>query len=161
MARTCKGLLILVFCFFLAYAPASAQKKGKDIFQTVKAYAICKQWTKALETTGLAKVYAGMGKVTMFVPTDDAFAKMPKDEVDALFGKEKAKLFKMVSYHVIEDQDLKAEDLLKKGKVTNSAATPLAFKKDKDENLLVDQASITGPDVPASNGIVHLIDTLL
>ena len=160
MSRTLRCAVLLLFCFMLSPAPTPAQKPAKDLFATVKQYAICKQWTKAIEASGLTKVYQGKDAVTMFAPTDDAFAKLKKEDLDALF-KEKSKLIKLVTYHTIEGDKLKVEDLLKKAKVPNSLGKNFTFKKDADDNMTVEGVLMTSPDVPATNGMLHLIDTLL
>lgn len=160
MFRILRCALLLVLCFILSPASAPAQKPAKDLFTTVKQYAICKQWTKAIQDSGLMKVYQGKDPITMFAPTDDAFAKLKKEDLDALF-KEKSKLIKLVTYHTIEGDKLKAEDLLKKAKLPNSLGKSFTFKKDADDNMTVEGVLITSPDVPATNGMLHLIDTLL
>jgi len=163
MVRTCWGVVLAGCCLGLALTPApvTAQKGAKDVFSTVKGYAaICKTFSKAMETTGVSKLYqVSKDPITLFVPTDDAFGKLPQEELDALF-KNKPKLIKLVTYHSIEGQTLKTEDLLKKGTFPNTLTSPFAFKKD-DDGVRVDGALITNPDVPATNGMVHLIDTLL
>ena len=160
MTRIIGAVVLVALCIGLSPAPAPAQKAPKDLFTTVKQYAICKQWTKAIQDSGLMKVYQGKDPITMFAPTDDAFAKLKKEELDGLF-KEKAKLIKLVTYHTIEGDKLKADDLLAKATLPNSLGKKFAFKKDGDGNLTVEGVLITSPDVPATNGMLHLIDTLL
>lgn len=164
MVRTCWGVALMggMLALVLAPAPATAQKGAKDVYTTVKGYAaVCKTFSKAMETAGVARLYqASKDPITLFAPTDDAFDKLKKEEVEALF-KDKPKLIKLVTYHSIEGQTLKTEDLLKKGTFPNTLTKPFGFKKDDEGNVRVDGALITGADVVATNGMVHLIDTLL
>src|SRR5262249_1491528 len=132
MARTCWGVVLAacVVCLALAPTPATAQKT-KDVYLTVKGYAaVCKTFAKALETSQIHVLYQRSKEpITLFAPTDDAFGKMKKEDLDEIFAN-KPKLVKLIVFHSIEGHELKTEDLLAKGTFPNSINRPFTFKKD-------------------------------
>jgi uncharacterized surface protein with fasciclin (FAS1) repeats len=155
-------LLACCLCFLSSPGSAPAQKGARDIFTTLKLNGVVfKSWTKAIEFSGLTKIYQGKEPmVTMFAPNEDAFAKLKKDELDELW-KDKVKLIKLVTYHTIEGERLELEQLTKKGKLQNSLLAPLTLKKEEDGNIKINGALVVTPDVPATNGIIHGLDGFL
>jgi uncharacterized surface protein with fasciclin (FAS1) repeats len=154
--RTFSLTVAAVGCALLmASAPASAQQK--DIVDTAAAAGNFKSLAAALEAAGLVQTLRGPGPFTVFAPTDEAFAKIPKADLDALL-KDKAKLVAVLSYHVFagnaNSSDLKQlKDL--------STVQGGRLKIDATKALKVDNATVVKADVPASNGIIHVIDTVL
>ncbi len=139
----------------LAAAPAAAQPK--DIVDTAVAAGSFKTLVSAVQAAGLVEVLKGAGPYTVFAPTDEAFAKIPKTDLDALI-KDKAKLQSVLKYHVlaanVNSSDLKAmKDF---GTVQGGRIT-----LDATKGLKVNDATVIKADVPASNGIIHVIDTVL
>jgi uncharacterized surface protein with fasciclin (FAS1) repeats len=139
----------------LAVAPASAQ--SKDIVDTAVAAGSFKTLVSAVQAAGLVEVLKGAGPYTVFAPTDEAFAKIPKADLDALI-KDKAKLQSVLKYHVlaanVNSADLKAmKDF---GTVQGGR-----IKLDATKGLKINDATVIKADVPASNGIIHVIDTVL
>ena len=135
--------------------PAAAQTK--DVVDTAVAAGTFKTLATALQAAGLVEILKGPGPFTVFAPTDDAFAKVPKADLDALL-KDKPKLIAVLSYHVFagnaNSADLKAlKDL--------STVQGGRIKIDASKGLKVDNATVIKPDVPASNGIIHVIDAVL
>jgi uncharacterized surface protein with fasciclin (FAS1) repeats len=168
MLRSGCGVVLMVACLSLALAPAPApaQKGAKDIVTTLKTIAVFKSWARVIETAGMQALYGTakpkVKEATMFAPNEDAFAKLKDEDKAAYFDpKNKAKLIKLVTHHVIEGYKLDMESLGKKDKVVNSLFKELVVKKDDDGNFKVDGALVVTPDVPATNGVIHGIDTLL
>jgi uncharacterized surface protein with fasciclin (FAS1) repeats len=100
----------------------------------------------------------GDGPFTVFAPTDDAFAKLPEGTVEALL-KDKETLKKILLYHVV------AGEVTSKEVVNLTKAETLAGKniniKVKDGSVMINDATVTGADIMASNGVIHVIDTVL
>jgi uncharacterized surface protein with fasciclin (FAS1) repeats len=137
--------------------PSFAAGPPKDIIDTAVAAGSFKTLATALEAAGLIQTMKGPGPFTVFAPTDAAFAKIPKADLDALL-KDKAKLVAVLTYHVFagnaNSTDLR---MLKDLSTVNGAR----LKIDATKGLKVDAALVVTPDVPASNGIIHIIDTVL
>ena len=97
------------------------------------------------------------GPFTVFAPTDEAFARIPKADLDALL-KDKAKLTKVLTYHVVAGKVTAAEVVkLKEAKTVEGRAV----KIDASNGVKVDGATVIKADVMASNGVIHVIDSVL
>ena len=129
----------------------------KDIIETAAAAGTFKTLAIALEAAGLVQTLKGPGPFTVFAPTDAAFAKLAKADLDALL-KDKAKLTAVLAYHVFAGNSNSADLRQLKDLSTVNGAR---MKIDITKGLRVDAATVTAPDVPASNGIIHVIDTVL
>ncbi len=118
-----------------------------------------KTLTAALKAADLVEVLQGDGPFTVFAPTDAAFAKLPKGTVEMLLKPEnKAELVRILTYHVVSGKVLSTS--LKSGKVETiegSSINVMVGKKD----VMLNKSKVTGVDVPASNGVIHVIDTVL
>jgi uncharacterized surface protein with fasciclin (FAS1) repeats len=140
----------------LAATPALAGDP-KDIVDTAVAAGSFKTLAKALTAAGLVDTLKGPGPFTVFAPTDDAFAKLPPGTLDALL-KDKAKLSAVLTYHVVP------------GKVTSSQVVKLTSAKtvqgqsltiSSEKGVKVDGANVTKADIPAKNGVIHVIDSVV
>jgi uncharacterized surface protein with fasciclin (FAS1) repeats len=102
----------------------------------------------------------GPGPFTVFAPTDAAFAKLPAGTVDTLLKPEsKAKLTAILTYHVVAGKVIAADVVkLKQAKTVNGAM--VAVKVDGG-NVMINNAKVTTADIEASNGVIHVIDTVL
>ncbi len=110
----------------------------------------------AIKAAGLVDTLKGKGPFTVFAPTDDAFAKVPKADLDALL-KDKEKLKSVLTYHVVPAKVL-AKDV-KAGDVPTVNGKPL--KVTTNYGVKVNNAKVIATDVEASNGVIHAIDTVL
>ncbi|MGA9382562.1 MAG: fasciclin domain-containing protein [Phormidium sp.] len=121
-----------------------------DNFSTLKA---------ALEAAGLTETLAGKGPFTVFAPTNAAFEALGKEKVQALLQPEnKDKLIKVLTYHVVPGQVMSTD--LKSGTAkTVEGGTVMVMVK--DGKVKVNNAQVTQADVKASNGVIHVIDTVL
>ena len=147
--------LAAIFVVLIAATPVAAQPK--DIVDTAVAAGTFKSLAAALQAAGLVQTLKGPGPFTVFAPTDEAFAKIPKTDLDALL-KDKAKLISVLTYHVFAGNASSA-DL--KGLKDLSTVQGGRIKIDASKGLKVDAATVVKADVPASNGVIHIIDTVL
>ncbi len=138
----------------LTLAAVSAQ--AKDIVDTAVAAGSFKTLVTALQAAGLVDTLKGKGPFTVFAPTDDAFAKIPKADLDALL-KDKAKLTAVLTYHVVPGKVLSKD--IKPGKVKTVQGSELTIAT--AGGVTVDGAKVTSADVMADNGVIHVIDTVL
>ena len=142
----------------VAIAPLGAQ--GKDIVDTAVAAGQFKTLAAALTAAGLTATLKGPGPFTVFAPTDEAFAKLPKGTVEDLLKPEnKAKLTAILTYHVVPGKVMAADAAgVPSAKTVQGGALTIASKGGM---VMVDSARVTKADVGASNGVIHVIDTVL
>jgi uncharacterized surface protein with fasciclin (FAS1) repeats len=138
----------------LSFAALSVQ--AKDIVDTAVANGSFKTLATALQAAGLIETLKGPGPFTVFAPTDAAFSKIPKADLDALL-KDKAKLTAVLTYHVVPGKVM-AKDV-KAGKVKTVQGSELTVST--TGGVMVDNAKVTATDVAADNGVIHVIDTVL
>ncbi len=118
-----------------------------------------KTLTAALKAAGLTEALSGKGPFTVFAPTDAAFAALPKGVVEMLLKPEnKAKLVKLLSYHVVSGNLLAAD--LKTSNVKSLQGSDIKVKVGKT-GVMVNNAMVVTADVKASNGVIHAIDKVL
>ena len=140
---------------FLALGLAlSAQ--AKDIVDTAVAAGSFKTLATALDAAGLVDTLKGKGPFTVFAPTDEAFAKIPKADLDALL-KDKAKLTAVLTYHVVAGKVMAAD--VKAGKVKTVQGSELTVTT--SGGVMVDKAKVVKTDIVADNGVIHVIDTVI
>jgi uncharacterized surface protein with fasciclin (FAS1) repeats len=147
-----KNALIASLLAFGALASAHA----KDIVDTAVSAGSFKTLVTAVQAAGLVDTLKGPGPFTVFAPTDDAFAKIPKAQLDALL-KDKAKLTAVLTYHVVPGKVM-AKDV-KAGKVKTVQGSELTIGT--SGGVTVDKAKVVTTDVAASNGVIHVIDTVI
>ncbi|MFT5881672.1 MAG: putative surface protein with fasciclin (FAS1) repeats [Crocinitomicaceae bacterium] len=150
------GLAVLV-------TPASAEHHGKkkDIVETAVANGSFKTLAAALGAAGLVDTMKGEGPFTVFAPTDEAFAKLPKGTVEDLLKPEnKSKLIDILTYHVVSGKVMaKTAVTLDKATALNKKVIALAVK---DGSLTLNgSAKVVKADVKCSNGVIHVIDTVI
>jgi uncharacterized surface protein with fasciclin (FAS1) repeats len=138
--------------------PAKATT-GKTIVSLASSNKKLKTLTAAIKAAGLEETLAGEGLFTVFAPTDEAFAALPPGTLDALLKPEnKEKLAQLLTYHVVSG---KVESTsLKSGDVPSLLGKPITVKVE-GKTVMVNEATVTKADVPASNGVIHLIDKVI
>lgn len=141
----------------LMAAPAFAQGQ-KDIVDVAVAAGSFKTLVAAVQAAGLVDVLKRPGPLTVLAPTDEAFAKIPKADLDALM-KDKAKLSAVLTYHVLTGNVASSD--LKMMKDFGTAQGQRVQISSAGGALKINNATIVKPDVPASNGVIHVIDTVL
>ena len=144
----------------IAAGSSSAYAADKDIVDTAVAAGQFKTLAAALTAAGLVDTLKGPGPFTVFAPTDAAFAKLPAGTVDTLLKPEsKAKLTAILTYHVVAGKVMAADVVkLKEAKTVNGVM--VAVKVDGG-NVMINNAKVTTADIAASNGVIHVIDTVL
>jgi len=132
----------------------------KDIVDTAVGAGSFKTLAAALTAAGLVDTLKGKGPFTVFAPTDDAFAKLPKGTVEDLLKPEnKAKLVSILTYHVVAGS-VKAADVVKLTSAKTVEGTEVKIKVD-GANVMVNDAKVTKTDIESSNGVIHVIDTVI
>jgi uncharacterized surface protein with fasciclin (FAS1) repeats len=152
-----KLLFALAFGAMSLVATATSAQAKADIVDTAVAAGNFKTLATALQAADLVKTLKGDGPFTVFAPTDAAFAKIPKDQLDALL-KDKAKLTSVLTYHVVPGRVM-AKDV-KPGAVKTVQGQSLTVKVDGGK-VMVDNATVTATDIAARNGVIHVIDTVV
>ena len=146
-----KSLIASVLAFGVVF---SAQ--AKDIVDTAVAAGSFKTLAAALTAADLIGTLKGAGPFTVFAPTDAAFAKIPKADLDALL-KDKAKLTAILTYHVVSGKVMAAD--VKAGKVKTVQGSELTVGT--MGGVTVDGAKVTATDIVADNGVIHVIDSVV
>ncbi len=137
-----------------APTPAPAAKGILDVAAEAGTF---KTLAAAVEAAGLTETLRGPGPFTVFAPTDEAFAKIPKADLDALLA-DKAKLTAVLTYHVVAGKVM-AKDVagLKTAKTVNGAELTV----DTSSGVKIDGATVIKADIEAANGVIHVIDTVV
>lgn len=130
---------------------------GKDIVDTAVAAGDFKTLAAALQAAGLVDTLKGKGPFTVFAPTDAAFAKIPKAQIDALL-QDKAQLTKVLTYHVVAGKVM-AKDVAKLSQAKTVEGQSLRI--DSSAGVKVDGANVVKADIEASNGVIHVIDSVM
>ncbi|WP_018467206.1 fasciclin domain-containing protein [Calidithermus timidus] len=113
----------------------------------------------AVQAAGLVETLSGPGPFTVFAPTNEAFAKIPKADLDALL-KDKAALTKVLTYHVVAGRVTSGE-VVKLKEVKTVQGQSVAISVSGDMVVLNGSSKVTAVDIQASNGVIHVIDTVL
>ena len=137
-------------------ALASLSAQAADIVDTAIAAGNFKTLATALTAAGLVDTLKGPGPFTVFAPTDEAFAKIPKADLDKLLAN-KAKLKAVLTYHVVSGKVMSAD--IKPGKVKTVEGKNV--KITTAGGVKVNNAKVVAADVAADNGVIHAIDTVL
>ena len=139
----------------LSFAALSAS--AKDIVDTAVAAGNFGTLAAALQAAGLVDTLKGKGPFTVFAPTDEAFAKIPKADLDAILA-DKAKLTAILTYHVVAGKVM-AKDVatMKTAKTVNGAELTI----DTTSGVKIDGATVIKADIEAANGVIHVIDTVV
>ncbi|OGB04311.1 MAG: hypothetical protein A3E25_21475 [Burkholderiales bacterium RIFCSPHIGHO2_12_FULL_69_20] len=146
-----KKLLIVT-----ALSVCAAAVQAKDIVDTAVAAGSFKTLATALTAAGLIDTLKGKGPFTVFAPTDAAFAKIPKADLDALLA-DKTKLTAVLTYHVVPGKVM-AKDV-KAGKVKTVQGSEITVAT--AGGVMVDGAKVTKTDIAADNGVIHVIDSVI
>jgi len=145
-----KTLAVSLFAF------AALSVQAKDIVDTAVGAGTFKTLATALTAAGLIDTLKGPGPFTVFAPTDAAFAKIPKAQLDALLA-DKAKLTAVLTYHVVPGKVM-AKDV-KAGMVKTVQGSNLSITT--AGGVMVNSAKVTATDIVADNGVIHVIDSVV
>jgi uncharacterized surface protein with fasciclin (FAS1) repeats len=147
-------------CALLTFT-ATADHHGakKDIVDTAVGAGSFNTLVAAVKAAGLVETLKGPGPFTVFAPTDEAFAKLPKGTVEDLLKPEnKAKLAGILTYHVIAGKVMAADVKTMKAKTVNGKELDIKAGAD---GVTVDKAKVVKTDIVTSNGVIHVIDTVV
>ncbi len=134
----------------------------KDIVDTAVAAGSFKTLAAALQAAGLVDTLKGAGPFTVFAPTDEAFAKLPKGTVEDLLKPEnKAKLTAILTYHVVPGKVMASQVVTMNGKEAKTVNGQSVKISVNGNTVMVDGAKVVKTDVAASNGVIHVIDTVI
>lgn len=139
-----------------ALAATAFAVQAKDIVDTAVAAGSFKTLAAALTAAGLVDTLKGKGPFTVFAPTDEAFAKIPKAQLDALLA-DKAKLTAVLTYHVVPGTVM-AKDV-KAGMVKTVQGSSITVST--MGGVKVDTANVVKTDIVADNGVIHVIDSVI
>jgi uncharacterized surface protein with fasciclin (FAS1) repeats len=136
------------------------QAQDRDLVDTAVAAGSFKTLAAALQAAGLVDTLKGAGPFTVFAPTDEAFAKLPAGTVESLLKPEnKARLTAILTYHVVPGAVTAAQvTSLKSAKTVNGQSIAIATS---GGTVMVDKAKVVKTDIRASNGVIHVIDTVI
>ena len=139
---------------------STGRAQGKDIVDTAVGAGQFKTLAAALGAAGLVDTLKGKGPFTVFAPTDAAFAKLPAGTVEMLLKPEnKAKLTAILTYHVVAGKVM-AADVVKVTSAKTVQGGSVAVKVTGGK-VTIDAANVVTTDIAASNGVIHVIDTVL
>jgi uncharacterized surface protein with fasciclin (FAS1) repeats len=140
---------------FLTFGMALSVQAA-DIVDTAVAAGSFKTLATALGAADLVSTLKGKGPFTVFAPTDEAFAKIPKADLDALL-KDKKKLTAVLTYHVVPGKVMAAD--VKAGKVKTVQGSEVTIAT--TGGVTVNNAKVIKTDIAADNGVIHVIDTVI
>jgi uncharacterized surface protein with fasciclin (FAS1) repeats len=153
------GAAAIVALAIAASVPV-VRAQEKDIVDTAVAAGSFKTLAAALQAAGLVETLKGKGPFTVFAPTDEAFAKLPKGTVEELLKPEnKAKLTAILTYHVVPGAVTASQvTKLKEAKTVNGQSVKISAMGGA---VMIDGARVVKTDIRASNGVIHVIDSVI
>jgi uncharacterized surface protein with fasciclin (FAS1) repeats len=137
---------------------AAARNAQKDIVDTAVEAGSFTTLAKALQAAGLVETLKGAGPFTVFAPTDEAFAKLPAGTVESLLN-DPEKLRQILLYHVVPGRVL-AKDVMKIKSAKTAEGSSIRVTASK-AGVMVDNANVVKTDIIASNGVIHVIDSVI
>jgi transforming growth factor-beta-induced protein len=160
MKKMVKSVAVAAAVALMILAGGAAQAAEKNIVETAVSAGSFTTLAKALQAAGLVDTLAGKGPFTVFAPTDEAFAKLPVGTLEELLKPEnKAKLQAILTYHVVAGKVM-ASDVtgLTSAKTVNGQSLKIAVT---DDGVMINNAKVVTTDIATSNGVIHVIDTVL
>lgn len=160
MLKLTNILLAAVAVMTLTLGTMTARAAEKDIVDTAVAAGQFKTLASALQAADLVDTLKGDGPFTVFAPTDEAFAKLPDGTLENLLKPEnKDQLVAILTYHVVPGKVGSADVVkLDEAKTVNGKMVDIKVKGD---TAMVSGAKVTKADITASNGVIHVIDTVI
>ena len=139
---------------------ATEAEKPKTIVETAVGIEDFSTLVAAVKAGGLVETLSGKGPFTVFAPTNEAFAKLPKGTVEDLLKPEnKEKLVAILKYHVVPGKVMAADVVkVKEAKTAQGGAVKVTVK---DDEVMINDSKVVKADVECSNGVIHVIDSVL
>ena len=160
MRKIKMALMGLALSLTFAGAAGADSLPDKDIVDTAVSAGSFKTLVAAVQAAGLVDVLKSDGPLTVFAPTDEAFAKLPAGTVENLLKPEnKDKLVAVLTYHVVAGR-VTSEKVagMRSAKTVNGQELKIT---NKDGGVMIDNAHVVAADIPASNGVIHVIDAVV
>ena len=160
MRKIKMALMGLALSLSFAGAAAADSLPDKDIVDTAVSAGSFKTLVAAVQAAGLVDVLKSDGPLTVFAPTDEAFAKLPAGTVANLLKPEnKDKLVAVLTYHVVPGRVTSDKVAgLRSAKTVNGQELKITTK---DGGVMIDNAHVVAVDIAASNGVIHVIDSVV
>lgn len=159
--KTLLGALAVAAPLALGAAWAHAAGERKDLIGTIEAAGDFATLARAIEAAGLEQELRGQGPWTLFAPTDEAFARLPAERLEELLQPgNRDRLRTVLGYHLVR-AEWTGRELAGRTKALGTLQGRELAVKDTGRIMKVDEASIVVPDLLASNGVVHAIDTVV
>jgi uncharacterized surface protein with fasciclin (FAS1) repeats len=155
--RSLIAVVALAAAGTFAFAGSYGKAAPKDIVDTAVAAGSFDTLVAAVQAAGLVEVLKGDGPFTVFAPTDEAFAKLPAGTLESLL-KDKEALAEILTYHVVSGK-LMAADVAKLKNATTVQGQDVTINA--KSGVMINNANVIGTDVVASNGVIHVIDTVI
>ncbi len=151
---------LAAFALLLAFVASTSSAQSKNIVDTAASAGSFKTLVAAIQAADLTETLKGKGPFTVFAPTDEAFNKLPPGTVENLLKPEnKEKLRAILTYHVVPGKVMASQvTKLSSAKTVNGQDVKIAVQAG---SVMVDKAKVTKTDIAASNGVIHVIDTVL
>ena len=160
--RTFKAMAfgVVAVATFIATAAAPVRAQQKDIVDTAVAAGSFKTLAAALKAAGLVETLKGKGPFTVFAPTDAAFAKLPAGTVESLLLPEnREKLRRILTYHVVSGA-VKSDSVVTMTSAKAVSGDTITIRTMAGQ-VMVDNAHVTTTDIITSNGVIHVIDSVI
>ena len=152
--------VVAVVLTVAASGSTAVRAETRDLVDTAVAGGSFKTLAKALDAAGLVTTLKGAGPFTVFAPTDEAFAKLPDGTLETLLKPEnKEKLRRVLTYHVVAGKVM-ASDVVKLQSARAVSGDTITVKVE-DGVVHLENATVTSADVLASNGVIHVIDSVI
>lgn len=158
--KSLKWLSSAAFASVLLFAGlnSNAMQPKSDIVDTAIAAGSFNTLVTAVQEAGLVDTLKGEGPFTVFAPSDEAFAKIPADQLNALLA-DKEKLTAVLTYHVVPGKVM-STDVVKMDSAATVQGQSVAIKV-QDGKVFIDEALVSSVDIETSNGVIHVIDTVI
>ena len=149
--------LFLAALIFVGCTTASPRADKMDIVDTAVSAGSFNTLVTAVKAAGLVETLKSDGPFTVFAPTDEAFAKIPQDQLNALLADKEA-LTKVLTYHVVPGKVM-ASDVVKLASAKTVQGQSVSI--DTRSGVMVDGAKVIKTDIETSNGVIHVIDSVI
>ena len=149
---------ITLILFTTGVAAAGPNSSDDNIVEIAVAAGNFQTLVAAVQAAGLAETLSGPGPFTVFAPTDEAFAKLPEGTIEALLA-DTEKLGSILTYHVVPGKVM-ARDVVNLTKAATANGQDVQIKV-RDGKVLINDATVIVTDIEASNGVIHVIDTVI
>ncbi|WP_376694573.1 fasciclin domain-containing protein [Wenzhouxiangella sp. EGI_FJ10409] len=158
MTLTGAALFLTASSAALADHHGNKDKEEKNIVETAIAAGQFDTLVTAVQEAGLVETLSGDGPFTVFAPTDEAFAKIPEADLNALLADKEA-LANVLTYHVVAGKVM-ASDVVNLSEAGTVQGSTVDISVDGD-TVMIDGAQVIKTDIKTSNGVIHVIDTVI